>query len=289
MKITKEQQILLDGLICERLCENPDSGSLIRNFENSKGELIVQYLKDYGIKEDAEGSTAYYIVRTQENDVLLFFSLKCGVLFDPLNEAEVDHYRDLPIIQALDNAAPDLDIREKVDAQLKEISQSKGISIEKARNILRYKFEKFIALRSEKETEPNENIARVSRTYPGIELVHFCTNTNDKVRERWNKFGFKRPMGEIIFWSKISPKFFEVQRIVGCEYAYLFAADLSENRTLINYYNLALKFEADMDRGTTKPFYDFSCSFMCQKLSKLEQNRNTYFENFNIDEDDLYV
>lgn len=96
-------------------------------------------------------------------------------------------------------------------------------------------------------------------------------------------------MGEVIFWRFIVPKFFEVQEIVGCEYAFLFAADLSEDRTLINYYNVSLKFAIDVPMGTNKPLYDFTCAFMCQKLSMLKENRKVYFDNFNIDINDEIV
>lgn len=90
MKITKEQQTILDELVCERLKDNPDSENLIKSFQNEKGFYIVEYLKKRGLIEDIEGSTAFYIVRTKDNDVLMFFSLKCGELFDPLfNEDEV--------------------------------------------------------------------------------------------------------------------------------------------------------------------------------------------------------
>ena len=83
MRITDEQNEMLDELICERLRDNPNSSTLIQNFEKKRGTLIVDYLKQYGLKEDIEGSTAFYIVRNKNNDVLMFFSLKCGELFDP--------------------------------------------------------------------------------------------------------------------------------------------------------------------------------------------------------------
>lgn len=40
------------------------------SFQNEKGSLIVDYLKQRALDEDLEGSTAFYIVRTKENDVL---------------------------------------------------------------------------------------------------------------------------------------------------------------------------------------------------------------------------
>ncbi len=294
MRIQEEQERILDSLICERLKDNPESEMLICDFENKKGSLIVDYLKQYGLKEDKEGTTAFYIVRTQDNNVLMFFSLKCGVLFDPLfdeHEVEEGYEEDLLIIQALMNAEGDEKAKNNALAKIKYLSEEKGISMQKAINIILretvIKQNVLTNLSQEKEAEINEKISRVNKTYPGIELVHFCTNDNAK--NVWNDFGLRHPLGEVVFWEIIVPKFFEVQRIVGCEYAFLFAADLSEDRTLINYYNLSLKFEINAEVGTNKPVYDFSCEFMCQKLSEMKKNKKIYFDNFNIDEKDDIV
>ncbi len=94
-------------------------------------------------------------------------------------------------------------------------------------------------------------------------------------------------MGETLFWKFIAPKFFDVQAIVGCEYAFLFAADLSEEGSLVNYYEVSLKFQKRLDVGTNKPFYDFCCDFMCQDVNDMRKNRQLFFENFNIDQDDI--
>lgn len=296
MKITKEQQATLDELVCERLRDNPDSEKLIQSFQNEKGSLIVNYLKQRGLDEDSEGSTAFYIVRTKNNDVLMFFSLKCGELFDPLfdeHEVAEGYEKYLLILQALKNADADPEAQERAIGKLQELSNKKGTPLHIVLNVndilkeTKHKAKLLQCLSADKETEQNEKISRVNRTYPGVELVHFCTNEN--CREVWKKLGFSRSMGEVIFWNKIVPKFFDVQEIVGCEYAFLFAADLSEDRILINYYNVSLKFEIDDAVGTNKPYYDFACAFMCQKLSSLKENQELYFKNFNLDENEDIV
>ena len=294
MRITNEQDAILDELICERLRDNPNSSALIQDFENEKGTLIVDYLKQYGLKEDLEGTTAFYIVRNKNNDVLMFFSLKCGELFDPLfDEAEIEagYEEHLLIIQALKNVESNEEAKNSAIKKIKELSDAKGISMQTALNLIlretKTKQRMLTALNKEKEAEENEKISRVSKTYPGIELVHFCTNDNAK--DIWKAYGLKHSLGEVIFWKKIVPKFFEVQKIVGCEYAFLFAADLSEDRTLINYYDVSLKFEIDVEVGTNKPFYDFTCAFMCQKLTDMKKNQELYFDNFNIDENDEII
>lgn len=69
---------VLDKLVCERLSDNPESGDLNQTFQGKRGTLVIEYLKQYGLQEDFEGNTAFYIVRTKQNEVLMFFSLKCG-------------------------------------------------------------------------------------------------------------------------------------------------------------------------------------------------------------------
>lgn len=41
--------------------------------------------------------------------------------------------------------------------------------------------------------------------------------------------------------------------------------------------------------GTNKPFYDFCCEFMCQRVKQLAKKREEFFENFNIDEKDIVI
>ena len=48
MKVTKEQEAVLGGLVCERLRDNSNSRDLIQNFQSERGALIVEYLKLYG-------------------------------------------------------------------------------------------------------------------------------------------------------------------------------------------------------------------------------------------------
>lgn len=224
----------------------------------------------------------------------MFFSLKCGELFDSLFDEEetAENYQEyLLIIQALMNADADAKVQENAINRLKMISKSKGIPIHNVLNDILHEAktkEKMLeAFKNDKVYEGNENISRVNKTYPGVELVHFCTN--EKAREKWKSFRMNHSMGEVIFWKFIVPKFFAVQDIVGCEYAFLFAADLSEDRTLINYYDVSLKFELDVEVGTNKPIYDFACAFMCQKLSKMQENEIRYFDNFNPDITDIMI
>lgn len=293
MRITNEQEQILNSLICERLSADNENKILIENFVSKRGSSLVKYLRKQGLVEEQEGKTAYYVIKTPNKDVLMFFSIKCGAVFEPLlDEVEVKHdfQRLLILLQAIANAngeVPELD--EANDLLLKyqvgdRISAYDYITLmNKAQNKKNYLGQLF----DDKERETNDNIFRVMSTHSGIELVHFCTN--DAMRSKWKEYGFAHPMGETLFWKFIAPKFFDIQQIAGCEYAFLFAADLSEDESLVNYYDVSLKFKKRFDVGTNKPFYDFCCEFMCQTISDMKKNREYFFENFNISEDDIVI
>ncbi len=291
MKITNKQKEILDSLICERLSANNINESLIENFISKKGTSLVNYFQKLGPKEECEGKTAYYIIKTKQNEILMFFSMKCGALFEPLldeDEIKQDFQRLVILLQAIANTngkVPELDEANEI---LTKYQVGDRISAEDFNSLLERAEGKknFLGqLGGDKEKELNDNISRVMTTHSGIELVHFCTN--DNMKNKWKEYHLGHTMGETLFWKFIAPKFFAVQEIVGCEYAFLFAADLSEDESLVNYYDVSLKFKKRLDVGTNKPFYDFCCDFMCQEVNEMKQNRKLFFENFNINEDDI--
>lgn len=291
MQITKEQEEILNGFCCERLSSNAKNKELIQSFFSKRGSSLVSYFKKFGWQEDKDGETTYYVIKTKKDEVLMFFSMKCGALFEPLkDEGEVkqDIQRIMILLQALENVNGS-------GAELKEILTvdqiGDRITVEELNQIL---YEKVVGKKGflkqllvDKEKEENDKIFRVQKTHPGIELVHFCTN--DNMKKEWKEYNFGHTMGETLYWKFIVPKFFAVQNIVGCEYAFLFAADLSEDGSLVNYYNVALKFEKTKEIGTSKPFYDFCCEFMCQKINFMKQRREEFFRDFNVDENDILV
>lgn len=294
MQITVEQSYFLKKFTCKRLHNlNYSEQRKILSFECNKNPGLADTLKYEALSSDREGQIAYYVIVNNEiPDILMYFSLKCGSLFVPIqSEAEVDSK-----LQELN-----------ISLRLISMLQS-GNSIEQnfANSILgkKYGFNKSAAeyykiiteklydkkvlsksIAEDKQNESNKTIVRVQKTYPAIELVHFCKN--DKINDYWNNGLINRPMCEVFFWYFIAPIFFSIQGIVGCEYAFLFAADLSKQRSLISYYQDALNFSEQTEIGTNKPIYDLNCCFMCQKINDMKKNHTNYFENFNSDPQDF--
>lgn len=290
-KITDEQKRIIEKFSCERLSSNPENKDLIKSFVSEKGSLLVDYLQNLAWDEDIQCKTAYYLVKSPENEIALFFSLKCGALFDPLDEEIVEQRakRLKELLQAVQGINKNGKEKELAIQILENYRSGRDISIEQIKRNIKIsaqQAQEFLEnLNYDKKHEQNGQIIRVGHTYPGIDLVHFCAN--DLVKEKWKSYGIQHPMGEVMFWKYIAPIIYETQKCIGCQYVYLFAADASQDGVLINYYNVALKFQEPTNLGTNKPSYDLCCVFMCQEVNELKRNRQEYFDNFNPDDDDI--
>ena len=89
-------------------------------------------------------------------------------------------------------------------------------------------------------------------------------------------------LGSIIFWKFIIPQVKYLLEIVGCEYIFLFAADLSEDESLVNYYR-ELGFTDSLVHHVAIPLYDLACKFMYQETNQLIEKQKKFFEDFNPD------
>lgn len=281
MKITDEQRQVLDSLIVERLCENPaENARLVNGFSNSKNKNLERIITSRkAFDHDSQGITAYYVVKTKSGDILLYFSLKCGELFERLDHDKMTlayKIRDLVSVASSDDAT---------DAEKKKAEDFIKENRKKIFDLLP-DIEKYVRKKgyyqADMKNELSKEINRVLKTYPAIELVEFCAN--DNARDVWKSFGLPRRMGECIFWHHIVKRLLCVRDIVGFQYIYLFAADSSYDGTLANYYKVSLGFSQDTGLGANKPKYDFKCYFLCQQMSGLAEKRTFFYEHFNPDQ-----
>ena len=198
-QITEDQQAIIKCFTCERLSSNPKNEELIKGFVSDKGQLLVRYLQEKAWQEDLNSQTAYYLIKYPDNEIALFFSLKCGALFDPLDEngiaERVQQFRELlRIIQGINGEGQERELaiqlleqfRSGQDIPIEQIKRRIKASAQNAQNL-------WSLLNKDKQSEENGQIIRVGNTYPGIELVHFCSN--DLAKDRWPAYGIKHPWG----------------------------------------------------------------------------------------------
>lgn len=282
MKISDEQERILDSLVVERLKANSVNAALVNTFKNKKNPNLEHDITTrHAFDKDNEGTTAYYVVKTQDGTLLLYFSLKCGELFEKLDMRKMQVAKEtLDCINILSNQ--DKYDEETIQAAKTYIETNKKDILSILPNIRDYADKKGF-YKQDVTKELNSEISRVLKTYPAIEIVEFCAN--DNARSKWAEYKLPKKMGECIFWRHIVPILKSVQDIIGCEYVYLFAADATEDRFLANYYQVSLNFEYSDRLGANKPHYDFMCYFLHQKISGLDKGQEKFFNDFNPDED----
>ena len=295
--ITPEQRAVLDSFTCERLTARSRNLYDIQDFYSRRGEGLVNSLLSRGWSSDLRGHIAYYLIRNPQGEIVMFFSLKCGVLFDPDYAARyLEQFKDkLEQDNALARWYRALDGDPLEQHYFERQRRRMGPD----------KFDDFVEsllIKSDKKQEPNQKIIRVSTSRPAIELVEFCAN--DQTKASWDLCGFPsyRKMGETLFWYFIVPKMLEINKLIGCEFVYLFAADSTANGSLTNYYREKLHFNSMTQLGTIKPSYDLNCFFMGNRLRSLtgpsgfiptrrhseellglDHHMEQYFHHFNLD------
>lgn len=281
MRITDEQKAVLDSLVVERLRDHrSENASLVNSFANTKNPVLESIIRTrLSFDRDAEGTVAYYVVKSPKGELLLYFSLKCGELFEKLDQFKLD------LAYNVRNAVYKLQNRETFsEEECKNAEDFINQNLSDIKLILpeidKY-LEKKDDLHADVTNELNTEMQRVLKTYPAIEIEEFCANDNG--REAWKSLGIKRKLGECVFWHKIVDMLDSVQNIAGCQYVYLFAADASADGELVNYYKERLKFEQSAVLGANKPKYDFQCYFLCQSIKDLKMRRNQFYDDFNAD------
>lgn len=284
MRITADQLTVLESLQCQRLSSDSNNMRLVESFYNDTNDTIAETLKNEAYGEDESKSVAYYVIKHPNGQILFFFSLKCGLLFDHFIRPELlDQLQKLAkeLSDISDDKTLTAEQRRDITDVMEKIRANKGVTKEDIHKLRQQKLD----ILEELEKEFNADIARVGKTFSGIELVHFCSNSDTD--DSWENFGLPQLRGTIIFWYFVVPMVLKTLEYVGCQYLFLFAADKSKEEKLVRYYEDQLNFKRPDELATAKPFYDFTCKFMCHEISTLEKEREEFFANFNPSPDNV--
>ena len=310
-KMTKEQKAFLDSLVCQRISSDEANREVIKAFRNPNSSPGITGALKRGWNADKQDRIAYYIIKDpSDNQPLLFFSLKCGELHLPLDPAVLSKsvaqsymllqaaiarcgqpllpFSPNPLQQkrlyyrAMNALYDSCDI--EVEDWAKEVIEKQIVDNELPdqawNNIWRRVFRSQDKLGSYKTDTmlEKDNIIRTKKTFPAVELVHFCAH--EPAREKWTAMKMGPSLGKTMFWHFIEPKIRAIRDLVGCEYIYLFAADDDREGRLVSLYK-EMGFDFRENLHLTKPAYDFCCYFMCQEVTGLRTRKNEFLKNYN--------
>lgn len=270
MKITPDQIAILDSFRITRLKEDD---SLLRNvgaFENSKNENLVEYLVGDAFDDDDKNRCACYVVQDRDGEILCYFSIKCGLLYSEFEELKkFEKFKNHKIkLMELEQRSDDCRVQEYIEEIRKKLKEAKN-DIEK----LLGKFDSI---------PPNKQVAK---SFPSVELTHFCVN--ETYRKKWQTYGFsaRNRIGSTMFWHVIVGIVEKIRSLTGCEYLYLFAADDTPDRHLVNHYKNMMGLREEMAMSALQPIYDFNCTFLCAAIDSLLNARDEFYKDFNVTEE----
>lgn len=282
-RLTEQQEKYLNSLVCQRLSDDEANRQCIAEILAEAHNGITDALIK-GWNQDKKDKLAFYLVKDPKDNLpMMFFSLKCGEIADPLNLEK--KRKKLEYSEALFHAAMGLDAPEWA-VKVVEMRKVDGVLPPKKLQEFRNRY-----VRDKRESDnywgsfaeefrvEGDNIIRTHQTFAGVELVHFYVHR--PARSRWRSEGMNsRSIGRTLFWKFAVPIIQSVRELVGLEYLYLFAADQSRTRKLTKYYK-EMGFEIRKDLNVSKPEYDFSCIFMCQKVVSLRNRGQEFFREYN--------
>lgn len=236
-----------------------------------RGEQILEiFNKKENLIEDKKGYLASFVVLSPNNTPLIFFSLRCGELFEKVKffnskEKELGRQAFLDYKSAMNE-----NNREKASLIITNIKEQ-GLSLDDIITIGQRKYD-------QKKFKDIESSNEVSVSYPAVELKLF--GINESARKYWNALNLPEEikMGETLFWLKVVKTIEEMIKYIGCQYVYLFAADEKAEGKLVQYYKNCLGFDSTTDLSANKPSFDVLCQFLFQKIDNLFENRDEFIQ-----------
>lgn len=270
MKITSDQLAILNSFRATRLKEDESLLREVGMFENPKNENLVEYLAGDAFDDDDNNRCACYVVRDDDGEILCYFSIKCGLLyseFEELKKFEKFKNHKIKLMELQQRG---------VDAQVQEYIEDVKKKLKAAKDDIERLLGKFDSM------PPNKQVAK---SFPSVELTHFCVN--EAYRKKWQTYGFspRNRIGSTMFWHVIVSIVEKIRSLTGCEYLYLFAADATSDRHLVNHYKNMMALREEMTMSALQPIYDFNCTFLCAGIDTLLNARDEFYEDFNVTEE----
>lgn len=285
MRINKEQESILNEFQCKRVssidqsCLHSICGPLVDGVNRSS--LVDHFRSPKHLADDKLGALASYVITNNHNEVLLFFSIRCGELFEKIDHQKMILSHNAWVgVNKLKNATSLSPDEQSTAMQAIKNALNAGLSY----TDFRFYAKKKRTYIGDVSKEPSKEISRVSIVYSGVELKFL--GTNDNAKTFWESLNLPKRMGETLFWFFIVPKLERLREIVGCQYMYLFAADREADGHLVTYYRTVLHIDAPTKLSANKPFFDYNSVFLYQDIETLSKQREQFFDFFNPDIED---
>ena len=278
-KVIEEALTLIDAFEVRRVREIDKSildamtGPTVEGVEQRN--IIAWFNSVEYVEDDLKGHLASFVVMSPTNIPLIFFSIRCGELFEMAQPERMRvGYNAREALRRLMNRDYSSDIEK--DQLLRDVKAIKDYNMTPD-DIFRYAGKKESWEKDEK-IERTKEVTKVLASYPAVELKLF--GINDAARAYWVSLGLPKHirMGETRFWLKVVETLEAMHKYVGCQFVYLFAADKEAEGKLVQYYRVRLKFKSDANLSANKPQFDWQSQFLYQSIEELFEQKIRFRE-----------
>ena len=234
--------------------------------------------KDY-LEDDQKGHLASFVVMSPTNIPLIFFSLRCGELFQVARPERMQvGYEAINAYKRLNRKEYKSEEERSLLIEAIKRAMEKGMTIDE----MKYFYKKKKSWKKDEELDNTKAVNKVCNSFPAVELKLF--GTNEAGKEYWKSLGLpkERKMGETLFWLKVVDTLEMMHKYAGCQYVYLFAADKEADGQLVQYYKVRLGFKSDASLSANKPEFDWQCQFLFQGIEDLFNKRMMFKTHLKI-------
>lgn len=267
---------LLNSLKCVRISSDKAHKEMIKSFSCQQNKCLTEYIRKKAWEDDSLNRKAVYLVK-DDKSILFYFSLQCSTLYEPFNKEEMaKSFENFNEIEPYLKDIQDITQEDDFSNHIMRLLEANIIATDKFRRLM----EKFRLsgnarrIRQDEHEDFDNNLPRVNKCIPTIELVHFCAN--DKTKGVWDANTYQVKLGAAIFFWFISPIVEDIYNKIGCSHLFLFAADESRDNELIKYYKATMNFDIDKKLIPIKSAFSLFCTPLCQKIANMKTNREAF-------------
>jgi len=276
-KLTETALDIIEGFEIRRVRDL--EGSTLKSMKGPEVDGIEQrniidiFTSDQYLKDDLNGNLASFVVMAPTGIPLIFFSLRCGELFEETSLAKMQICHNAYIaLYKLGNNMITSETERKEAIERIRIANSDGMSIDDFEPIEDKKHD----WQYDDVVDANKEINKVFKSHPAVELKLFGVNA--AAENYWKSLRLPNDikMGETLFWLKVVKTLETIMQYVGCRFAYLFAANKEAEGRLVKYYRVRLGFNSSIKMTTNKPRFDWNSQFLFQSINDLFKRKSKF-------------
>ncbi len=271
-----------NDISCKTIANIPEPlrKTLLEKFSSARNPNLVDSLQKY-----KDAAAKYYLLYF-DTTPLFYFSLQSSCLFTKPYTPSGSSVRaakrlknfisrggkiTLDILSDLYQGDPDMTEKIKLMSKSDKINMLKNLD-----GVLSYL--------SDLNDPDTEDISIYECAFPALEIVEFCKCDSYDSLNIWKSLDLKGKVGEYVFFTYIFPIVINISSQIGCSFVTLYAADSSQDKTLVEYYIRALHLVKPKGVTVNKPKYDLGCILLVQHIDRLKE----LYEEFKTDSDTEY-